>query len=130
MISPSHTPEYPGRYRRHDVNQQFIHLTGLQQWEPDGSATVTVSGGTGPYTYQWSNGNTTASVSGVAAGSYSVTVTDQTGCVNNLSVSITEPSAIAFATQVPMGQVFLLRRCSYDRWKSDGLGGTGTLAYL
>ena len=94
----------------------------------DGSATVTVSGGTGPYTYQWSNGNTTASVSGVAAGSYSVTVTDQTGCVNNLSVSITEPSAIV--ADAGANAAVCSGAAATIGGSPTGLGGTGTLAYL
>ena len=39
----------------------------------------TASGGTSPYTYAWSNGGTTAAISGLAAGVYTVTVTDATG---------------------------------------------------
>ncbi len=47
----------------------------------NGSATVTVqSGGTPPYTYLWSNGATTQTITGLAPGSYSVTVTDAHGC--------------------------------------------------
>jgi hypothetical protein len=48
----------------------------------DGTATVnSVTGGSGNYSYEWSNGETTASVSDLAAGSYPVTVTDgNTGC--------------------------------------------------
>lgn len=54
--------------------------------ECDGSITVTVSGGTAPYTYLWSNNTsettneTTAQLSGLCAGTYSVTVTDDNGC--------------------------------------------------
>ena len=47
----------------------------------DGTASVNVSGSTGPYTYLWSNGDTTTSISGLYAGSYIVTVTDTNGCV-------------------------------------------------
>lgn len=42
----------------------------------NGSATVTASGGTTPYTYLWSNASTTASISGLCVGTYTVTVTD------------------------------------------------------
>ena len=54
-----------------------------------GSATVSASGGTAPYTYAWSNGGTTATINGLAAGTYSVTVTDANGCSDDCSVSIT-----------------------------------------
>ena len=40
---------------------------------------LTVSGGLPPYTYQWSNGQTTASITGLQAGTYSVTLTDHQG---------------------------------------------------
>jgi hypothetical protein len=47
----------------------------------DGTAGVNVSGGTAPYTYLWNNGGSTSMISGVAAGSYSVLITDNEGCV-------------------------------------------------
>ncbi|MEL6922768.1 MAG: T9SS type A sorting domain-containing protein [Bacteroidota bacterium] len=46
----------------------------------DGSVTANVSGGTGSYTYQWSNGQTTSSLTGLTPGSYGLTVTDANGC--------------------------------------------------
>ena len=60
----------------------------------DGAATVNVSGGTAPYTYLWSNAATTASIAGVAAGTYNVTVTDANGCTANASVTITQPTVL------------------------------------
>ena len=61
----------------------------------DGVASVTVSGGTSPYTYQWSSGGTSAIESGLMVGTYFVTVTDSAGCVSTGSATITEPSGIA-----------------------------------
>ena len=56
-----------------------------------GSATVTVTGGNGPYTYNWSNGGNTATINNVPAGIYTVTVTDQNGCAGIGSINITQP---------------------------------------
>jgi hypothetical protein len=60
----------------------------------NGSVTVSASGGTSPYTYSWSNGKTTASCTGLGAGSYTVTVYDSNGCWKALVATITQPSAI------------------------------------
>jgi hypothetical protein len=46
----------------------------------DGSVTTNVSGGVAPYTYAWSNGETTASLNNTCVGNYSVTITDANGC--------------------------------------------------
>ena len=60
----------------------------------NGGATVNVTGGLAPFTYAWSNSATTASITGVAAGKYYVTVTDALSTSLNDSVTITEPTAI------------------------------------
>jgi len=54
----------------------------------NGSATVSGSGGAGFYTYLWSTGQTTASVTGITAGTYIATVTDVNGCSDQTSVTI------------------------------------------
>jgi len=60
----------------------------------DGTAGVNATGGSAPYTYTWSNGATTASLTGVTAGTYSVTVTDANGCTATCSSTVTEPTAL------------------------------------
>lgn len=58
-----------------------------------GSINLSVSGGTTPYTYSWSNGAISQDISNLPAGTYSVTVTDFKGCTAMLSVSISQPFA-------------------------------------
>lgn len=60
----------------------------------DGSVSVAVNGGNAPFSYSWSTGATTAVVSSLAAGSYTVSITDVNGCTADLVVQITEPAAI------------------------------------
>ncbi|MEO1384563.1 MAG: SprB repeat-containing protein, partial [Bacteroidota bacterium] len=61
----------------------------------DGGLTASASDGVAPYTYSWSNTATTASITGVAAGSYTVTATDANGCTANTSEMISEPTAVS-----------------------------------
>ena len=56
---------------------------------PNGSATVNVTGGTEPYTYAWSNNETTQTIINLDAGIYTVTVTDDNGATASGSVTIT-----------------------------------------
>ncbi len=68
--------------------------------EADGAASVSVSGGTADYTYDWTgtpNGDGTASVTGLSAGAISCTVTDGNGCTATVNFTITEPSALTAA---------------------------------
>ena len=59
----------------------------------DGSIAITVSGGAAPYTYLWSTGATTTSITGLAADDYTLTVTDAQACtaVETFSTISTEP---------------------------------------
>jgi N-acetylneuraminic acid mutarotase len=88
-----------------------------------GEASVVASGGVIPYTYLWSNGETSDAIIGLAAGSYSVTVTDANGTSAMQSFQIAEPaSAVA---------VSISGNLSYCAGGSTTLtanasGGTGT----
>lgn len=69
----------------------------------DGSATVSVSGGAGIYSYSWTpTGGTTATITAVNAGEYTCTVTDQNSCTFNLVASVApiNPSVNLNATAV------------------------------
>jgi hypothetical protein len=60
----------------------------------NGTATTTISGANGNVTYAWSNGANTPTLTGLAAGTYSVTVVDETNCPASLNINITEPSSL------------------------------------
>lgn len=60
----------------------------------DGSSRVAVTGGTMPYTYLWSTGNTEAFVDNLEDGTHSVTVTDGNGCSEEATITVTQPEKL------------------------------------
>lgn len=64
----------------------------------NGSATVSASGGTAPYTYSWSPGNMNgSSMTNLTAGTYTVTATDNANCTGNIQVIISQPTVLQVA---------------------------------
>jgi gliding motility-associated-like protein len=67
----------------------------------NGSATVTATGGTTPYTYAWTpSGGSGATATGLSAGTYTVAVTDASGCVSSATANITAPNAIVITETI------------------------------
>src|SRR5678809_1541926 len=94
----------------------------------DGTAGVSVSGGTSAYTYSWSpSGGTGASATGLTAGSYTVTITDAAGCTLQKTITITEPPVLAATTSQVDVKCFGATTGSATVSVS---GGTGTYTYL
>lgn len=60
----------------------------------DGELSISVSNGTPPYLYSWNSGQNTAQISGIPAGLYISTISDQTGCSVTLTTELTQPSKI------------------------------------
>src|SRR6185436_12728708 len=63
-----------------------------------GSAMVTAGGGIAPYSYTWTSGGNSATENNLAAGNYSVTVTDANGCTSLATVTIAEPTLLTSST--------------------------------
>ncbi|MBN8701711.1 MAG: gliding motility-associated C-terminal domain-containing protein [Bacteroidetes bacterium] len=63
-----------------------------------GSALITPSGGTGAYTYSWSNGRVVASNTSLSAGSYTIRLTDANGCSVTYTATINQPTSALSAT--------------------------------
>jgi len=62
--------------------------------DSNGSASAMVSGGQAPYTYDWSNNATDPTIDGLAAGTYTVMVSDAAGCAGSAQVTVGEPVAL------------------------------------
>jgi hypothetical protein len=93
----------------------------------DGSISIAVTGGTTPYAYNWSNGNTSALNNNLSSGSYTVTIADSNNCNTILSSTITAP-ADSVSTTVSSTNL----ACFGDNSGSAAVsasGGTGTLTY-
>lgn len=93
----------------------------------NGSATVNVTGGTGTYTYSWSpSGGTAATASGLAAGTYTVTVKDANLCQTTASVTITEPPVL---TATVAKTDVLCYQANNGTATVTPIGGTGSYTY-
>jgi gliding motility-associated-like protein len=65
----------------------------------NGSISSIVSGGTGPYTYVWSNGAQTAGISNLGANTYNIIVTDSNACTASANATISQPARLAVSVQ-------------------------------
>lgn len=63
--------------------------------DSSGTIDITANGGVPPYSFVWSNGETTEDIYGLVPGTYSATVTDANGCQETISQSIVEPTQLA-----------------------------------
>lgn len=94
----------------------------------DGSITVSATGGGGPITFTWGsnvNNTTGATISNLAAGTYTVIANDPTGCSAMVSYLITEPSPIVFAAPL----IIDASCTSGGSISVSASGGTGAITY-
>lgn len=66
--------------------------------ESTGSITITTSGATPPFNYIWSNGATTENIENIPAGAYTVTLTDQNGCIYEFNGNVEQPEEPLMST--------------------------------
>lgn len=66
----------------------------------NGTATATASGGTGTILFEWSNDDTTPTITGLAPGTYSVTATDENGCTQTASAVVASFSCAGFSVSI------------------------------
>ncbi|MBI2968195.1 MAG: T9SS type A sorting domain-containing protein [Bacteroidetes bacterium] len=92
----------------------------------DGAITVTASCGAPPYAFQWSGGQTAQSLTGLCAGTYTVTVTDNTSNTAVQEFDITDPGAVGATTSI--APISCAGSCDAVVTAS-GTGGTPPYAY-
>ncbi|MBI4645990.1 MAG: S8 family serine peptidase, partial [Bacteroidia bacterium] len=99
--------------------------------ENSGSATATVTGGTSPYSYDWEpNGFTndfTNTYSNLTAGSYTVTVTDNSGCSSVNNIIIAQPPTLTITSSITNITCYDMQDGAIDLSVS---GGTPDYSYL
>ena len=94
----------------------------------NGTASVVVSGGVSPYSYQWTNSSSTSfTAAGLSSGSYACTITDANGCTLTKSFNITEPSALS--ATVSQTDVAIFGQATGSA-SVNVSGGTSGYAYL
>ena len=86
----------------------------------DGAATVVYSGGTAPFDITWSNTETGETVTELTAGTYTVNISDQSGCTASETVVIEEPADL----NITLSQV-----ASFCHNGTDGTASVTALSY-
>ncbi|MBL7893523.1 MAG: PKD domain-containing protein [Bacteroidia bacterium] len=93
-----------------------------------GTAIVVVTGGSSPFTYSWSNGQSTQTGTGLAAGNYTITVSDNSGCTTSVALSIISP--LPLSMQFARGTANCAE-CGCKEWiMVTGAGGANPYTYL
>ena len=88
----------------------------------DGSISLNAMGGNMPYTFTWSNSDTTDTIQNLSAGIYSVTLTDANGCADSVTYTIGQP-AFSQGSET-------ITACDNFFWSATGLTYTATGSYL
>ena len=94
--------------------------------QANGSIATSVSGGTSGYTYHWSNSETTATATTLAAGTYNVTITDAHSCSTTISATITGSGTLTLATTAANATCYGSASGSAN---ASVTGNTGSVSY-
>ena len=93
----------------------------------DGSVTATATGGSGNYSYAWSNGANTATISGLAPGTYTVTATDNvSGCTGTSTATVTASGSLDVSAN---GVDFCQADANGGSATATATGGSGNYSY-
>lgn len=105
------------------INLSFTSVPPSCAGINDGSLAVTATNGQPPYTYSWSNGQSGSSLDNIAAGIYTVTVTDATDCQREESLSLIAPAPLQASLEVENATCQLANDGAIAIFLSGGTGG-------
>lgn len=114
------SPEYAGGYN--------VSCHGYS----DGEINLTLNG-TDPFIISWDDGPTSSTRSGLSAGTYTVTVTDATGCSDTKSITLTEPALLVASSAVTSdynGYAISCNGASDGEATASASGGVAPYSYL
>jgi len=96
--------------------------------DASGTASVSVINGTVPYSYVWSTGAVTNSISGLIAGIYSVTISDKFSCTVTDSKTVKEPKSLLVSTSIK--DSVTCNGTSTANFKVSTLGGSKPYSFI
>ncbi|MBX2825779.1 MAG: hypothetical protein KTR33_13685, partial [Gammaproteobacteria bacterium] len=92
----------------------------------NGELDLTVNGGTAPYTYAWSDNASTEDRTGLLAGSYTVTITDDNGCITTASATISDEDGPAVSASITDNDICVGQSTTLN---ASATGGSGNISY-
>src|SRR5690554_2540419 len=116
QIQESFTVSEPAEIVIDLINITHVSCNG----QSDGAVSISVTGGTPPLSYSWSNGQSTQNLSNIQGGSYTITVTDGNGCVASKTFTVINPGVVYPPTANNQGF------CSDNNPQVSDLVATGT----
>ncbi|MFT7611852.1 MAG: subtilisin-like proprotein convertase family protein/uncharacterized protein affecting Mg2+ [Parvicellaceae bacterium] len=108
------------------MNMTYTSVDASCAGGTDASVDITISGGTSPYNFSWSHGPTTEDITGVSAGTYTVTITDASTCVFSQDVTVGEMPAISVSLDALLNEICGTGNGSIS---ITATGGTGSYGY-
>jgi hypothetical protein len=120
FISKSYTIAGPSTFMNlNNFTQTNLTCNGAS----NGSISVNPQGGNGGYSYQWSNGGNSSSITNLSAAAYYVVVTDVQGCTISANYNITQPAAITLSAATSIAA------CSANNGSATITAGGGSGSY-
>jgi hypothetical protein len=107
-----------------EVNPVNVSCYGMN----DGAVDLNVSGGTGPYTFNWQGAPNVEDPDGLSPGAYNVTVTDAQGCIATASASVSQPPELS--TGIGNVQHIDCTNPGNGGISATASGGTGAFSFL